>query len=343
MATTDPDLVHAVAEELRAFKLRLGPNTVQQIAQGMRDLHLSGGERQQLAEHLTQLVDELAERRRVVAAGPGHHVLVTVDPQRNGGRASFSAGMVPLYAAIGPLNAGDSVEQVREEYALDEAQAAVVAALAEDFRDLAAAGEPAPAEEALRPVYRERAQLVAHLADQYPSVIAFSDPNEPEWPVVYVDTPAGQCSWHLALADLDLFGHVEQVPADDPRAVWDGHSTEEKYRRLAALHVRPPEEQDVCRTEIVSVDGQEQAVRVRGREPMTDLDREVFAELVAAARRRAAEDGHMGIRQELALAWMGAAGLIPNGPEKRRLRAAMKAAKEALTPPKHIETGQEQE
>lgn len=42
-----------------------------------------------------------------------------------------------------------------------------------------------------------------------------------------------------AVEDLDLFGHVPQDAPDDPRARWDGHSTEEKYERLAALAARP--------------------------------------------------------------------------------------------------------
>ena len=41
-------------------------------------------------------------------------------------------------------------------------------------------------------IYRERAHLVALAASLYPSVRAYSDPNEPEWSVVYVDSPAGQ-------------------------------------------------------------------------------------------------------------------------------------------------------
>jgi hypothetical protein len=84
-------------------------------------------------------------------------------------------------------------------------------------------------------VYRERAHLVAHVASLYPSVIAYSDPSEPEWPVVYVDSPAGQLSWHLSKDDLDLFPHVPVVPADDSRAQWDGHTTEEKYERIGSL------------------------------------------------------------------------------------------------------------
>ena len=82
-------------------------------------------------------------------------------------------------------------------------------------------------------VYRERAALVAHLAAVYPSVIAYNDPSEPDWPVIYVDTPQGQLSWHLAKDDLDLFAHV---PVVEPDAVaWDGHDTPTKYQRLAFL------------------------------------------------------------------------------------------------------------
>lgn len=84
-------------------------------------------------------------------------------------------------------------------------------------------------------VYRERAALVAHLATVYPSVMAYNDPQEPDWPVVYVDTPQGQMSWHLAPTDLDLYAHVPVVTPD--RVTWDGHDTPEKYRRLAALVV----------------------------------------------------------------------------------------------------------
>jgi hypothetical protein len=75
-------------------------------------------------------------------------------------------------------------------------------------------------------LYRERAHLVAHLAASYPSVIA-PDPEEPDWPVVYVALPAGQVSWHIAQRDMDLFRHV---PSGDAR--WDGHDVAEKYGRL---------------------------------------------------------------------------------------------------------------
>jgi hypothetical protein len=83
-------------------------------------------------------------------------------------------------------------------------------------------------------VYRERAHLVAHLAAVYPSVIVFDgDPGAPGWALIYVDSPAGQLSWHLSGDDLDLFPHVERAATD--AVAWDGHSTEVKYRRLDNL------------------------------------------------------------------------------------------------------------
>jgi hypothetical protein len=45
------------------------------------------------------------------------------------------------------------------------------------------------------------------------------DPQEPDWPVVYIELPTGQVSWH--------------VPAY--AGEWDRHDTEEKYRRCRAF------------------------------------------------------------------------------------------------------------
>lgn len=87
-------------------------------------------------------------------------------------------------------------------------------------------------------IYRERARLAAFVASQFPSVLSYSDPDEPEWAVLYVDTPEGQLSWHIAPGDMDLFEHVQQVPPDDKRAKWDGHDTDEKYERLLRLNGR---------------------------------------------------------------------------------------------------------
>lgn len=76
-------------------------------------------------------------------------------------------------------------------------------------------------------IYRERAFLLAHLAALYPSHIQ-PDPGAPDWPVLYISFPTGQCTWHLSDNDLELFGHVRT----DVYESWDGHTTDEKYDRI---------------------------------------------------------------------------------------------------------------
>lgn len=79
-------------------------------------------------------------------------------------------------------------------------------------------------------VYRERHHVIAHLAAIYPSVMMLNaDTEEPDWPVLYVELPTGQASWHISPADMDLFHHVRIG-----EATWDGHDVAEKYRRLDA-------------------------------------------------------------------------------------------------------------
>lgn len=45
------------------------------------------------------------------------------------------------------------------------------------------------------------------------------DPEQPAWPVVFIELPDGQVSWHLP--------EYEQA--------WDGHTTAQKYLRVAAF------------------------------------------------------------------------------------------------------------
>jgi hypothetical protein len=98
-------------------------------------------------------------------------------------------------------------------------------------------------------VYRERAYLVALLATVYPSVIAPAlDLDEPGWWIAYLTIGGRQASWHISPRDAGLFTHVERVGRHDPRAQWDGHTTEAKYewlRELTALRaaIEPAKEQ----------------------------------------------------------------------------------------------------
>ena len=45
------------------------------------------------------------------------------------------------------------------------------------------------------------------------------DPGAPEWPVIYIELPTGQVSWHMP----------------QHQSNWDGHDTDEKYRRISAF------------------------------------------------------------------------------------------------------------
>lgn len=85
--------------------------------------------------------------------------------------------------------------------------------------------------EALRTAYTERATLIALLAALYPSGWDYSDPEYPDWPVVYIDLPTGQASWHIHPDDWWIFANVERRH----NAQWDGHSTDEKYQRIRHL------------------------------------------------------------------------------------------------------------
>lgn len=81
--------------------------------------------------------------------------------------------------------------------------------------------------------YEERNRVVAALARAFPSGVkrtaipGWSD----DWHgCVYIDLPTGQASWHYHDSHAHLFDGLPPYPGE-----WDGHSTEEKYRRLAAL------------------------------------------------------------------------------------------------------------
>jgi hypothetical protein len=81
--------------------------------------------------------------------------------------------------------------------------------------------------------YIERNRLVAALAHIFPAGIAKTTIEgwDAEWHnCVFIETPVGQMSWHYhdsqAMAFMDLLPYW---------GTWDGHTTEEKYERLARL------------------------------------------------------------------------------------------------------------
>ncbi|MFF9043306.1 hypothetical protein [Streptomyces parvulus] len=82
--------------------------------------------------------------------------------------------------------------------------------------------------------YRERAHLVALLAAMTDGAVIAPAPDveEPGWQIAYLTIGGRQASWHISPRDGALFADVEHVPGDDPRARWDGHSTDDKYARI---------------------------------------------------------------------------------------------------------------
>lgn len=50
------------------------------------------------------------------------------------------------------------------------------------------------------------------------------DPEEPDWPVAFIELPTGQVTWHFPSHPI----------------AWDGHDTDEKYRRIREYCVGAP-------------------------------------------------------------------------------------------------------
>ena len=87
--------------------------------------------------------------------------------------------------------------------------------------------------------YAERDRLVAALSKLFPASLERHPDEDESWEndwrwIVFIDLPTGQASWHYHDREADLFSDLP--PYTKP---WDGHSTPEKYRRLAALSPTP--------------------------------------------------------------------------------------------------------
>lgn len=101
--------------------------------------------------------------------------------------------------------------------------------LAQFFTD--AADEIERLREALNGAYTERNCVVALLASVFPSGLkkTYIPDWDEEWNgCVYVDLPTGQASWHFHDREAHLFSHLPPYEKE-----WDGHTTEEKYDRIA--------------------------------------------------------------------------------------------------------------
>lgn len=87
--------------------------------------------------------------------------------------------------------------------------------------------------------YKERNALVALLSKMFPSALGKHDETDELWDdawrnIVFIDLPDGQCSWHIHDTELPNFAHLIPPPGVAFPINWDGHTTEEKYERVAA-------------------------------------------------------------------------------------------------------------
>lgn len=82
--------------------------------------------------------------------------------------------------------------------------------------------------------YKERNTLVLLLSKIFPSWLGRHPEEDKDWEddwrwIVFIMLPTGQCSWHIHDTEWEDFAcHLVEVKEKR----WDGHSTEEKYRRI---------------------------------------------------------------------------------------------------------------
>lgn len=88
--------------------------------------------------------------------------------------------------------------------------------------------------------YKERNLLVAALSKIFPAYLALHPEEDQEWGddwrnIVFVEIPVGkekttQISWHIHDSEIGYFKHLPKGKNE-----WDGHDTEEKYKRLRRI------------------------------------------------------------------------------------------------------------
>lgn len=106
----------------------------------------------------------------------------------------------------------------------------------------AAQAEIAELKAQLDAVYLERNKVVALAARmaaylECPATVTrTAEDVAPEWRnAIYIALPTGQVSWHFHDRDAAVFAGVPYGATN-----WDGHTTEQKYERVAAAFQSPP-------------------------------------------------------------------------------------------------------
>jgi hypothetical protein len=98
--------------------------------------------------------------------------------------------------------------------------------------------EVAAQTESKNTAYKERNALVCALSKIFPSHLMEHSKDDASWDdnwrtIVCIEAPlVGQLTWHIHKDELPMFErHLAWLAYNN----WDGHTTEEKYRRLASI------------------------------------------------------------------------------------------------------------
>lgn len=83
--------------------------------------------------------------------------------------------------------------------------------------------------------YSERDKLVALLSKLFPASLERHPEEDKDWEndwrwIVFINLPTGQVSWHIHDSEISMFNHLKRKLG----VKWDGHTTEEKWKRVAA-------------------------------------------------------------------------------------------------------------
>jgi hypothetical protein len=86
--------------------------------------------------------------------------------------------------------------------------------------------------------YSERNRCVAFMVQMaralhWPVWLGLHDEEDDSWDrewmhIIFIESPVGQLSWHVHDSEVAMFRDVPLGTRD-----WDGHTTDEKYRRMS--------------------------------------------------------------------------------------------------------------
>lgn len=118
--------------------------------------------------------------------------------------------------------------------------------LSERLARYRALGAPPTPGNGLDAVYRDRNLVVQAYAEAMESLdyhVAWGvDENEPDWPVLYIETPYGQVSWHIPKVER-IYEPPDRTGSFGP-VKWDGHTDAVKFDRLRSALTRERAEGD---------------------------------------------------------------------------------------------------